>query len=225
MRLHGTFTTVFKVWKDIATLLAVRDAVYWFYEYCGVGHPIVKEEVKYPSYPRLRAWERGNRRKTNDQAANLFIIGRYHIDHRTVETITWELWFDSAVSKTEDVLNAKLLSHKRIPLQVPSENCEYYLGDRCWRKVIGEVCIPLDPPYSMSPYISPEPLHKMRQARFDEVEQFVVGEDLQLRRGSDVWVLPLPLGGGARMRQRGSGPRTREGSTSRKGQGTGDDSE
>ncbi|KAF6171571.1 hypothetical protein GIB67_018095 [Kingdonia uniflora] len=28
---------------------------YWFYEYCGVGHPIVKEEVKFSAYPRLRA--------------------------------------------------------------------------------------------------------------------------------------------------------------------------
>ncbi|KAF6151589.1 hypothetical protein GIB67_021775 [Kingdonia uniflora] len=91
----------------------------------GVGHPIVKEEVKYPPYPCLRAWERGNIRKTNDQATNLFIIGRCHIDHRTVETITWEPWFNSAVSETEDVLNAKLLSRKKIPLQVPNENCEY----------------------------------------------------------------------------------------------------
>ncbi|KAF6135216.1 hypothetical protein GIB67_035287 [Kingdonia uniflora] len=173
MRVHGTFTTVFKVWKDIATILPVRDAVvnifgqfmdirlgnsdnqliqalterwwptthtfmfpcaeigvtpldftmltslsigrystqmpldtavttggaitgffqlltYWFYEYCGVGHPIVKEEAKFSAYPRLRAWERGNRRKSNDQATNLFILGRYHIDHRTVEMITWE---------------------------------------------------------------------------------------------------------------------------------------
>ncbi|KAF6149473.1 hypothetical protein GIB67_035006 [Kingdonia uniflora] len=37
---------------------------YWFYEYCEVGHPIVKEEVQYPPYLRLRAWEKGNRRKT-----------------------------------------------------------------------------------------------------------------------------------------------------------------
>ncbi|KAF6156460.1 hypothetical protein GIB67_001503 [Kingdonia uniflora] len=83
-----------------------------FYEYYGIGHPIVKEEVKYPAYPRLRAWERGNKRKTNVQVANLFIIDKYHTDHRTVETIIWEPWFDSAVSETEDVLNAKLLSRK-----------------------------------------------------------------------------------------------------------------
>ncbi|KAF6135064.1 hypothetical protein GIB67_002602 [Kingdonia uniflora] len=61
---------------------------HWFYEYCGVGHLIVKEEVKFLAYPRLRAWERGNMRKINDQATNLFILGRYHIDHRTIETIT-----------------------------------------------------------------------------------------------------------------------------------------
>ncbi|KAF6171373.1 hypothetical protein GIB67_009514 [Kingdonia uniflora] len=149
---------------------------YWFYEYYGVGHPIVKEEVKYLAYPHLRAWERGNRRKTNDQAANLFIIGRYHIDRRTFETITWEPWFDSAVSETEDVLNAKLISRKRIPLQVPNGNCEYYLGDRCWRQVTGEVRIPLDPPLSMSLHISPAALHEMRQARFVDCKQFVVGE-------------------------------------------------
>ncbi|KAF6151759.1 hypothetical protein GIB67_010333 [Kingdonia uniflora] len=150
---------------------------YWFYEYCGVGHPIVRKEVKYPAYLYLRAWERGNRRKINDQTANLFIIGRYHIDHRTVETITWEPWFDSAVSETEDVLNAKLISRKRIPLQVPNGNCKYYLGDRCWRQVTGEVCILLDPPLSMSPHISPAALHEMRQAGFVDCEQFVVGEE------------------------------------------------
>ncbi|KAF6143971.1 hypothetical protein GIB67_017579, partial [Kingdonia uniflora] len=100
----------------------------------------------------------------------------YHIDHRTVETITWEPWFDSTVSETEDVLNAKLLSRKRIPLQVPNGNCEYYLGDRCWRQVTGEVRIPLDPPLSISPFISPAALHEMRQAGFVDCEQFVVGE-------------------------------------------------
>ncbi|KAF6173430.1 hypothetical protein GIB67_027125 [Kingdonia uniflora] len=81
MRVHDTFTTMFKVWKDIATL-----PVYWFYEYCGVGRPIVKKEVT------------------------------------------------------------------------------------------GEVGIPLDPPLSMSPHISPAALHEMRQAGFVDFEQFVVGE-------------------------------------------------
>ncbi|KAF6158602.1 hypothetical protein GIB67_040116 [Kingdonia uniflora] len=263
-------------------------------------------------------------RKTNDQAAKLFIISIYNIDHRTVKTIIWEPWFNSAVSETEDVLNAKLLSRKRIPLQVLNENCEYYLGDRCWRQVTGEVPIPLDPTFSMSSHISPAALQEMRQARFADCEQLVAGEvrktyasywaeqilevgymltdsqrmgnldlfkpsalragitpavvtsasihslsqdfslpseaeepdlgvctgrteapgggaiahkqidsidhqlyahDLQLRRGHDVRVVPLPSGGGARTRQRGPGPRTRRGSTSHRGRGTGDDSE
>ncbi|KAF6157223.1 hypothetical protein GIB67_041684 [Kingdonia uniflora] len=103
--------------------------------------------------------------------------GRYHIDHRIVQMITWEPWFDSTVSETEDVLDAKLLSRKRIPLQVPNENCEYFLGDRCWRQVTGEVRIPLDLPLSMSPHISPVALHEMRQAGFVDCEQFVVGEE------------------------------------------------
>ncbi|KAF6152130.1 hypothetical protein GIB67_031452 [Kingdonia uniflora] len=259
-----------------------KELTYWFYEYCAVGHPIVKEEVKYPAYPRLRAWEKGNRRKTNDQAANLFIIGRYHIDHRTVETITWEPWFDSAVYETEDALNAKLLSCKRIPLQVLNGNCEYYLGDRCWRQVTGEVGhmltdsqrmgnLDMFGPSTLRAGIAPVvvtsvSVHSLSQdfslpgeaegpdlgwhmqwtgrqsardaQRIQEVEEELViprrqldsidhqlyAHDLQLRRGRDVRVVPLPPGGGARTRQRRSSLRTREGSTSRRRRGTGDDS-
>ncbi|KAF6177020.1 hypothetical protein GIB67_040918 [Kingdonia uniflora] len=288
---------------------------YWFYVYCGVGHPIVKEDVK------------------------------YHIDHRTIETFTWKPWLESEVSEIEDALNAKLLSRKGMPLKVPNGNCEYYLGDRCWRQLEGEAHIPLDPSLSMSPHISPAALHEMRQVRFLDCEQFVVGEeretyasywteqtsevghmltdskgmgnidlfgptalkagiilvvvmsasvhsasqdislpgeaewldlgteelwhlthgmrrlvltesardeqrfkeledelaiahrqidsidhqlyvdDLQLRRGCDVREVPLPPGGGARTRQRGSVRQTREGGTNRRGWGTGDDSE
>ncbi|KAF6161751.1 hypothetical protein GIB67_013828 [Kingdonia uniflora] len=36
---------------------------YWFYEYCGVGHPIFKEALKITSYSRLKAWVKGNRKK------------------------------------------------------------------------------------------------------------------------------------------------------------------
>ncbi|KAF6141435.1 hypothetical protein GIB67_021251 [Kingdonia uniflora] len=60
---------------------------YWFYEYCGVGHPIVKEVLKITSYSHLKAWEKGNRKKTNNQAGNLFTIVRYFIDHRIIGSI------------------------------------------------------------------------------------------------------------------------------------------
>ncbi|KAF6171447.1 hypothetical protein GIB67_025941 [Kingdonia uniflora] len=154
----------------------------------------------------------GNMKKENPDD-NLFIIGRYHIDHRTVEMIIWEPWLDYAVSETEDILNTKLLSRKRMPLQVPNENCKYYLGDRCWRQVTGEVRIPLDPPLSMLPYISPAALHEMRQRlqevedelaiarrQIDSIDRQLYAHDLQLRRGRDVRVVPLPPGGGAGTR-------------------------
>ncbi|KAF6155273.1 hypothetical protein GIB67_019799 [Kingdonia uniflora] len=105
----------------------VQLLTYWFYEYCGVGNPIVKEEVKFSAYPYLRAWERGNKRKTNDQTTNLFILGKYHIDHYTIETITWEPWLESEVSEIKDVLTVKLLSRKRIPLQVPNRKLRILL--------------------------------------------------------------------------------------------------
>ncbi|KAF6167970.1 hypothetical protein GIB67_020540 [Kingdonia uniflora] len=249
--------------------------------------------------------------------------------------ITWEPWLKSEVSEIEDVLTAKLLSCKRIPLQVPNRNCEYYLGDKCWRRLEGEAGIPLDSSLNMSPHISPAALHEMRQAGFLDCEQFVVREDretyasywaekisevgnmltdyermegtdpgwhmewtgrremlpiarlrdpppmsfsydtdelwnltygmrrlvfaesardaqrfkeledelaishrqidsidhqlyahdLQLRRGRDVQVVPLPPGGGVRTRQRGSGLQTKGGGTNRRGWGTGYDSE
>ncbi|KAF6134339.1 hypothetical protein GIB67_005731 [Kingdonia uniflora] len=231
MRVHGTFTTVFKVWKDISTILPVRDAVVnifgqfmdirmgnsdnWLIQFQTTNDTVplgylaavadLDSAAQYDwgsailaslyygldiavttGVPSLdlsnflrqgigkvlglsvpqRAWERGNRRKTNDQTTNQFIQGRYHIDHRTVETITWEPWLDSAVSETEDVLIAKLISRKRMPLQVPNKNCNYYLEDRCWRQLEGEARIPLDPPLSMPPHISPAALHEMRQAGF-----------------------------------------------------------
>ncbi|KAF6165791.1 hypothetical protein GIB67_012688 [Kingdonia uniflora] len=170
-------------WKDDITIQTANDTVplgylaYWFYEYCGVGHPIVKEEVKLSAYPCLRASERGNMRKTNDQTTNLFILGRYHIDHWTIKTITWEAWADSAVSEIDDVLTEKLLSRKRMSLQVPNGNCEYYLGDRCWRQLTCEARIPLDPPLSMSSHISLATLQEMRQARLFDCEQFMIGEE------------------------------------------------
>ncbi|KAF6150237.1 hypothetical protein GIB67_000111 [Kingdonia uniflora] len=180
---HGLDTAVT---TDGAITGFVQLLPYWFYEYCGVGHLIVKEDVK------------------------------YHIDHRTVETITWEPWFDSAVSETEDVLNTKLLSRRRMSLQVPNGNNEYYLGDRCWRQVTGEDAQRLQ---------NVEDELAISRRQIDSIDHQLYAHDLQLRRGRDVRVVPLPPGGGTRTRQYGSGPQTRGGSTSRRGRGTGDNSE
>ncbi|KAF6159635.1 hypothetical protein GIB67_034597 [Kingdonia uniflora] len=200
---------------------------YWFYEYCGVGHPIVKEEVKFSAYQLLKTWERGNKRKINYQAANLL------------------------VSELDDIRIVSLLSRKKMPLQVPNGNYEYYLGDRCWRQLTGTVGIPLDHPFNMSPHLSLTDLQAMRQADFvdymfgpsalravitpvvriqeltDElatahrhigsIDDQLYSHDLHLRRGHDVRVVPLPPGGGAMMRQREFGLRSRGADSSRSG--------
>ncbi|KAF6169570.1 hypothetical protein GIB67_000843 [Kingdonia uniflora] len=61
--------------------------------------------------------------------------------------------------------------------------------------------------------------------QIDSIDHQLYPHGLQLRRGRDVRVVLQPPGGGARTRQRGSGPRTGGDSTSRRGWGTGDDSE
>ncbi|KAF6154483.1 hypothetical protein GIB67_028375 [Kingdonia uniflora] len=194
---------------------------YWFYEYCGVGHPIVKEEVKFSAYPRIRAWEKGNRRKTNDQATNLFILGKYHIDHRTIETITWKPWLDSTVSEIEE-----LTGEAHIPLDPPLSMSPHISSAAlqeirqagfldCEQFVIGEER------KTYASYWAKQTLESARDAQrlqeftdenvtlrrhLDSVDDQLYAHDLHLRRGCDVRVVPLPPGGGARMRQHGSCP-------------------
>ncbi|KAF6162571.1 hypothetical protein GIB67_003117 [Kingdonia uniflora] len=61
--------------------------------------------------------------------------------------------------------------------------------------------------------------------QLDNIDHQLYAHDLQLRRGHEIRVVPLPPGGGTRTRQRRSGLRTRGGSTSRRVRGTRDDSE
>ncbi|KAF6141544.1 hypothetical protein GIB67_012227 [Kingdonia uniflora] len=99
-------------------------------------------------------------------------------------------------TETEDVLNAKLLSRKRIPLQVPNGNCEYYLGDRCG----GRVCAGRTRIQEVEEELS------IARRQIDSIDHQLYAYDLQLRRGRDVRVASLPPGGGTRTRQRRSGP-------------------
>ncbi|KAF6157341.1 hypothetical protein GIB67_004279, partial [Kingdonia uniflora] len=127
--------------QQISYIVMTGDAItgfsqlfeYWFYEYCGVGHPIVKEALKITLYPCLKAWEKGNMKKTNDQAGNLFTIARYLIGHWTNVSINWQPWGTSVALQLNNVFTASYLSRKRMSLQVPNGNYEYYMGNRCWR--------------------------------------------------------------------------------------------
>ncbi|KAF6158421.1 hypothetical protein GIB67_019460 [Kingdonia uniflora] len=224
---------------------------YWFYEYCGVNHPIVKKEVKVSAYPRLRAWERENMRKINDQATNLFILSRYEIDYRTMKTITWEPWLESAVSEIEGVLTAKLLSRLQFAWQPKGPDPRWHMT-WTWRREMFPIHRLRDPPPMSSSYGAEELWHLTHSMRglvlaestrddqrlqeltdenvtlrkhLDSVDDKLHAHDLRLMRGRDVQVMPLPHRGGSRARQRRSGPRTRGGGSSRKGRGTGDDYE
>ncbi|KAF6141648.1 hypothetical protein GIB67_001200 [Kingdonia uniflora] len=53
--------------------------------------------------------------------------------------------------------------------------------------------------------------------KIDSIDHQLHAHDLQLRRGRDIRVVPLPPGGGTRTRQHGSGPQTRGGGTTRRG--------
>ncbi|KAF6166911.1 hypothetical protein GIB67_020140 [Kingdonia uniflora] len=183
---------------------------YWFYEYYGVGHLMFKEDVKYLAYLYLRACDRGNRKKTNDQTYNLFMLGRYYIDHQTIEMITWRPWLESAVSELNNVWVAALLSPTRMPLKVLNRNCEYYLGDRCWRQLTESAR-----DAQMFQDLTGEVTTLRRH--LDSADDQLHAHDLYLRRGRDVRVVPLPSGGGAGTKQRGSGPQTRGGGSGRSG--------
>ncbi|KAF6137175.1 hypothetical protein GIB67_030939 [Kingdonia uniflora] len=66
--------------------------------------------------------------------------------------------------------------------------------------------------------------HVIAHMQIDSIDHQLYAYDLQLRRGRDVRVVPLPPRGGARMMQRRTGPQTTGGDTSCRGRGTGDDS-
>ncbi|KAF6165895.1 hypothetical protein GIB67_012792 [Kingdonia uniflora] len=106
------------------------------------------------------------------------LVFLYHINHRTIETITWRHWLDSAVSELDDVLTASLLSQSARDAQRLQELTEENVTLR---------------------------------RHLDSVDDQLYAHDLHLRRGSDVQVVSLPHGGGARTRQGncGSGLRTR----------------
>ncbi|KAF6152906.1 hypothetical protein GIB67_039613 [Kingdonia uniflora] len=147
-----------------------KEHTYWFYEYCGIGHPIVREDVKFSAYSYLRAWERENRKKTNDQL--------------------------------DDVRRASLLSRMSIT----------------WGIDVGESARDTQRIQEFTDEVATLRRH------LDSVnDQLYAHVRPTSEEGHDVRMVPLPPGGGARMRQRESSLFTRGGGTSRRRRGTRDD--
>ncbi|KAF6166644.1 hypothetical protein GIB67_005506 [Kingdonia uniflora] len=316
MCVHGTFTTVFKVWKDIVTLPAVMDAVVnifgqfmdirlgnfdnrliqalterWWLTTHTFLFPCAEIGVTPLDFTMLTSLPIGqySTQVPYDDAWSILSnvrqllpnIDSSHIKSGNVSIAHLKTYLTVEIHREDDITIARafilfMMGHlwfqtanDTVPLgYITAVNDLDLAAQYDWGSAIlvslyhgldtvvtiggaitgfvqllpvtGEVRIPLDPPLSMSPHISPATLHEMRQAGFVDCEQFVVGkvretyasywaeqisEDLQLRRGRDEQVVPLPPGRGARTRQCGSCPRTKGGSTSRRGRGTGDDSE
>ncbi|KAF6150206.1 hypothetical protein GIB67_023161 [Kingdonia uniflora] len=129
------------------------------------GFSQLLESRKRLSSRPIRVSEHGRRGKRGKQMAKQPIClcwADTTLTTRLLRRSPGNLGADSAVSEIDEVLTAKLLFGKRMSFQVPNENCEYYLGDRCWKQLTGEAYISLDPPFSMSPHISPVDLQKIR---------------------------------------------------------------
>ncbi|KAF6160195.1 hypothetical protein GIB67_016631 [Kingdonia uniflora] len=247
---------------------------YWFYEYCGVGHPIVKEEVKFSAYlylrltgearipfdhplsmsPYIRPATLQEMRKAEFLDYEQFVIGE---DRETYASYWAEQTLEVGNLLTDfqwmgniDLFGPTVLRAGIIPVVVKSASVHSLSQDF---SLLGEPegpdpgwhmewtkrreMLPIhrlrDPPPMSSSYESARDTQRLQQLtdelatahrHIDSIDDQLYAHDLQLRRGRDVRVVPLPPRGGARMMQRRSSLRTRGGGTSRRGWGTGDDS-
>ncbi|KAF6137706.1 hypothetical protein GIB67_023640 [Kingdonia uniflora] len=160
----------------------VQLRTYWFCEYCGVGHPIVKEEFVSEAEGPDPGWHM----EWTGRRERLLIARLRDLLPMSSSYGAEELWY---------------LTHgmRRLVLAESEQDAQRL------QEVDDELVI----------------AHR----QIDSINHQLYAHDLQLRRGSDVRVVPLLPVGSARTRQRGSGPQTRGGGTSRRGRGTGEDSE
>ncbi|KAF6150471.1 hypothetical protein GIB67_030272 [Kingdonia uniflora] len=184
---------------------------YWFYEYYEVGHPIVKEEVtgevRIPLDPLLSMSPHISPAALHEMRQAGFTDCRSHVDRfpedgesRSVRTeCTQSLYYTRGGYVSVEELWHLAHGMRRLDLAESARDAQR----------IQEV--------------EEELVNAPRQIH--SIDHQLYAHDLQLRRGYDVRVVSLLPGGGARMRQHGFGLRTRGGSTSSRGWGTGDDSE
>ncbi|KAF6134335.1 hypothetical protein GIB67_005727 [Kingdonia uniflora] len=266
MRVHGTFTTVIKVWKEISTIPPVRDAV------VNILGQFIKISLG-NSYNQLIQTLKEREGLAEFLDCEKFVVG----EGRETYALYWaeqtlevgRMLTDSQKMGNIDLLESTALRAGITPMVVTSVSVhsisqdfslpsEAEGPDPGWymewtgRREMFPIAHLRDPPPMSSSYDAEELWHLTHGIRrlvlvesvrdalrlqeltdendtpkknLDSVDEQLYAHDLQLRRGCDVRVVQRPPGGGARTRQCGSGLRTREGDTSRRGWGTGDDSE
>ncbi|KAF6172803.1 hypothetical protein GIB67_034655 [Kingdonia uniflora] len=226
---------------------------YWFKEYCGVGHPIVKEEVtgevRIPldlplsMSPHISPVALHEMRQARFVDCEQFVVREERKTYASywVEQ-TLEVGYmltDSQRMGNQDLLGPSALRAGITPVVVTSASIyslsqDFSLPGEAEGPDLGRA---LAPDHSMRRVVLAKSVRDAQRhqevenelviarRQIDSLDHQLYAHDLQLRRGRNVWVVLLPPGGGTRVRQRGSGPQTRGGSTSRRGRGTGDDSE
>ncbi|KAF6168060.1 hypothetical protein GIB67_011445 [Kingdonia uniflora] len=172
---------------------------YWFYEYCGVGHPIVKKELT------------GTAGILLDPPISM----SQHISPADLQMMgNMDLFGPSALRAgiTPMVVTSASVHNLSQDFSLPDEPEG---PDQGWhmewtgRREMFPIHRLRDPPPMSTSYGAEELWYLTHGPTSEE--------------GHDIRVVPLPSGGGAKTRQCGSGPRTRRGSTSRRGWLTGDD--
>ncbi|KAF6161347.1 hypothetical protein GIB67_009234 [Kingdonia uniflora] len=236
-----------------------KELTYWFYEYCGVGHPIVKEERQLEGEacipldpplsmsPHISPAALQEMRQARFLDCEQFMVEEEretYASYWTKQTLdVGHMLTDSLRMGNIDLFGPTALKTSITPVVVTSASVhslsqdfslhgEAEGSDPGWhmewtgRREMFPIASLRDPPPMSSSYGVEELWHLTWYAATLPC-RVCAGrtKDLQLRRGRDVRVVPLPPKGGARTRQRGSGLRTRGGGTSRRGWGTGDDSE
>ncbi|KAF6160432.1 hypothetical protein GIB67_019201 [Kingdonia uniflora] len=205
---HDTFTTVIKVWKEISTISTIRDAVMKIFS-IFMDIRLGNSDNRLIQVPYEDAWSiLSNARQLlpNIKSSNIKSRDVSILDLRTYLTITGDQEDDITIARAFILF---MMGH----LWLQTANNTVPLGYHAAVADLDEAA-----KYDWGSAILASLYHGL-----DTVVTTggsIIGfsqllEDLHLKRGHDVRVVPLPPG------NRGPGLRTREAGTSRRGQGTG----
>ncbi|KAF6147249.1 hypothetical protein GIB67_039379 [Kingdonia uniflora] len=195
MRPHGTFTSVIKVWKDISIIPPVRDAMV-SYEDAWSALSNVRQLL--PNIDSIHI-KSGNI-SISHLRMHLTIVADQEDDITISHTLMLfgmgHLWFQTA--------NNTVLLGYHMAVANLDEAAQYDWGFA----ILASLYHGLDTAVTTGGAITGfSKLLVYWLYEYCGVGYPIVKEEL--KRGRDIQVVPLPPGGGTRMRQRGSGPQTR----------------
>ncbi|KAF6168023.1 hypothetical protein GIB67_011408, partial [Kingdonia uniflora] len=206
----------------LASLYHGLDTAYWFYEYCGVGHPIVKDDVKFTTYSRLKV---GHSLTDSQRMENIDLfrttvlradITPIAVTSASVHSLSQDFSLPGEAEGPDPRWHMEWTGrHKMLPIarlrDPPPISSSYgveelwHLTHGMWRLALTEFVRDTRRLQELTDE------NDTLRRHLDSVDEQLYAHGLYLRRGRDVRMVPLPAGGGTRTRQGGSGPRTRGG--------------